>query len=110
MTDLIVLENGIALLNAEVAEKIAYFEQKKKEIKEVEEVLRAGIMEEMEKKGIKKIETDAMTITYKAPYDKETFQAKEFRANNPEMYDSYVKMSPCKASVSIKLKEESEDE
>ena len=110
MTDLITVENGTGLLNAEIAEKIAYFERKIKEIKEVEDNLRAGILEEMEAKGIKKIETEDFTITYKAPYDKESFQTKEFRANNPALYDSYVKMSPCKASISIKLKEESKDE
>ena len=110
MTDLITVENGTGLLNPEIAEKIAYFERKIKEIKEVEDNLRAGILEEMEAKGIKKIETEDFTITYKAPYDKETFQSKQFRSDNPDLFDKYVKMSPCKSSISIKLKEESKDE
>ena len=110
MTDLITVENGTGLLNPEIAEKIANFERKIKEIKEVEDNLRAGILEEMEAKGIRKLETDDLVISYKAPYDIESFQTKEFRANNPEMYDSYVKLSPCKSSISIKLKEESADE
>ena len=106
MNSLINVENGIALLNPEIASKIADFERKMKEIKESQETLREQILAEMESKGIKKIETDEMTITYKASYDKETFQSKEFRADNPDLYDRYVKMSPCKASVTIKLKEE----
>lgn len=109
-TDLITLNNGIALLEPEIAEKIAKFERKKKEIKEVEEIIRAGILEEMESKGIKKIETEDMTITYKASYDKETFQTKQLRADNPDLFDKYVKMSPCKSSISIKLKEDQTDE
>lgn len=105
MNNLISVENGIALLDAETASKIAEFERKLKEIKEAEDELRQRILAEMEQKDIKKIETEEMTVIYKASYDKETFQSKEFRADNPDLYDSYVKMSPCKASVTIKIKE-----
>ena len=106
MNDLIMVTDGVALLDGEASAKIAEFERKIKELKEAEDALRQSILEEMEKKGIKKLETEEMTITYKAPYDKETFQSKEFRAEHADLYDAYVKMSTVKASVTIKLKED----
>ena len=110
MTDLITVENGTGLLNPEIAEKIAYFERKIKEIKEVEDNLRAGILEEMEAKGIKKIETEDFTITYKDSYEKEQFQSKQLRTDDPDLYDRYIKLTSVKSSIVIKLKEESKDE
>ena len=106
MNELITITDGIALLNPETTSMIAEFEKKAKEIEEKEKELRALILVEMESKGIKKIETEEFFITYKAPYDKESFQTKEFRAQNPDMYDEFVKITPCKASITIKLKED----
>ena len=103
--ELITINNGVALLDEETHKKIAEFERKIKEIKEAEEDLRERILKEMESKGIKQIKTDEMTISYKAPYDKESFDSKQFRADHPDIYDSYISMTTCKASVSIKLKE-----
>ena len=106
MDQLISISEGVALLDKQTADKIAYFERKMKEIREDEAVLRAVIRSEMEAKGIKKIITDEMTITYKAGYDKESFKSKDFRADHPDMYDEYVEINPCKASIIIKLKED----
>lgn len=105
MSEMITVVENKALLSPEVASKIAECERRIKEIKDAEESLREAILTEMESKGIKKIETEEMTITYKAPYDKEKFEAKQFREAYPEMYDDYVTISTCKASVTIKLKE-----
>jgi hypothetical protein len=109
MNELIIMTDGIAILNPETAQQIAEFEKNIKEIKDAEESLRASILEEMEKKGIKKLDTPDLSITYKASYDKENFQTRDFKADHPDLFDSYVKISPCKASVVIKLKEEKKD-
>ena len=106
MNSLITISNGIALLDAETSHKIAEMESVIKEMKKIEDDLKQRILDEMEANGIKKIETEEMTITYKASYDKETFQSKEFRADHADLYDSYVKMSPVKSSITIKLKED----
>lgn len=111
MNDLITVNDDIALLDKETSARIADFERRIKEIKQAEDELRQAILEEMESKGIKKLETEEMTITYKAGYDKEKFDKKTFRKENPKLcaiYDKYCSISPVKASVTIKLKEESE--
>ena len=108
MNDLITIKDGATILDLKVANQIAEFERKAKEIEEAEKALRDQIQKEMEEKGIKSISTDNLLISYRQEYDKETFQTKDFRKDNPDLYDQYVKISPVKASVSIKLKEDKE--
>ena len=101
--ELIKVENGIGILNAEVSKNIAKFEKTIKEIKEKEE-LKQNILTEMENKNILKLETDDLTITYIAPAERETFDSKRFREDNPDLYDEYVKFSPVKSSIRVKVK------
>ena len=58
----------------------------------------------MESKGIIKVETEEITISYIAPTDRETFDSKRFKADHADLFDEYVKMSPVKSSVRIKVK------
>ena len=105
MADLIKIENGNSILDTTVSNQIAEFERQMKVIKEQEENLKEAIRAEMEARGILKIEdeTNGMTITYVAPTTRETFDSKKFKADNPDMYDDYVKLSPVKSSIRIKL-------
>lgn len=105
MNELIKIENGNSLLNAEVSNKIAEFERQIKFIEEQEKALKEAIKEEMEARGISKIEDEinGMTITYIAPTHRETFDSKKFKKDNPDLYDEYVKLSPVKSSIRIKL-------
>lgn len=102
--NLIKVENETALLNADVSKKIAEFEKQIKAIKEQEDILKQEILSEMEVKGIIKIETDDLMISYVAPFDKETFDSKKFKAEHQDMYDDYVKMTSVKSSIRLKLK------
>lgn len=106
MNELITVDNGVALLDADASHLIAEFERVIADLKEKEETFRQQILDEMEKKGIKKLETDEITVTYKASYDREKFDSKQFRADHADLYDDYVSMSPVKPSITIKLKEE----
>ena len=101
--NLIKIENGISVLDIAVSNQIAEFERAMKAIKEQEEALKEAIKAEMEAKGILKIETDEMTISYIAPATRETFDNRKFKADNPDLYDEYVKLSPVKSSIRIKL-------
>ena len=102
--ELITVSNGVALLDAQTAVKIAEFERKIKEIKEAEDALKAAILEEMEGKNILSIKTSDMTISYIGPSDRETLDSKRLKEEKPEIYDEYVKISPVKSSIRIKLK------
>ena len=106
MNDLITIENNVPVLDIDTANKIVEFIRKAKEIEEAEKALRERIQTEMEKKKIKTIKTPDFSITYKDAYDKEKFDSKGFRADHPDLYDSYVSMTQCKASIQIKMTED----
>lgn len=101
---LIKIENGAALLNADTSAKIAEFEKTVKLIKAQEDELKAAIMDEMKANNIIKLETPDLIINYIEPSYRETFQTAGFRADYPALYDEYVKISPVKASIRIKVK------
>ena len=104
MNELIKVNNGIAILDESTAGKIAEFERRAKEIKEAEEELKRMIIAEMEEKGVVKIDTETLAITYVQATERETFDSKAFREVNPDLYDEYVKFTPVKASIRIKVK------
>ena len=102
--ELIKIENGISLLDIEVSNKISEFEKQIKELKVQEDELKKNILNEMEEKGLLKLETDSLIISYVASTERETFDSKSFRESNPDLYDDYVKFSPVKSSIRIKVK------
>ena len=104
MDNLIKVENNTALLNPDVSIKLAEFERMVEEIQNKQKELKEKILAEMEKRGILKIETDELTISYVAPYSKESFDSKKFRKDNPDLYDEYIKIGTVSASVRIKVK------
>ena len=71
--------------------------------KEKYEDIRDHIKAEMEVKQIKKFECPEMSITYKAPYDAESFDKKKFKLEHPEMYDDYAGITHKSSSIVIKV-------
>ena len=104
MNELIRIRDGVVLLDPNTSREIAEFERRMKEIKEAEDKLKQEILAEMEEKNILKIDTSDVTISYIASTDRETFDSKAFRTDHADLYDEYVKLSPVKASVRIKVK------
>jgi hypothetical protein len=104
MDKLIRIESQTALLDPKVSSKLAEFERMAKEIKAKEDELKQRILAEMEEHGILKIDTDELTITYVQPSNRETFDSRAFRKDNPDLYDEYVKMGYVSPSIRIKVK------
>ena len=104
MNELIRIRDGVVLLDPNTSREIAEFERRMKEIKEAEDKLKQDILAEMEEKNILKIDTSDVTISYIASTDRETSDSKAFRTDHADLYDEYVKLSPVKASVRIKVK------
>lgn len=102
--ELIKIENDKALLNNETSKKIAEFERQMKFIKEKEDELKTSILKEMEDKNIIKVDTDDLIISYIASSDRESFDSKKFKEEHHDLYDEYVKMTPVKSSIRIKVK------
>lgn len=103
--ELIRFENETAILNTLVAQKIAMFERAVADIKRQEDALKAQILQEMEDRGILKIETDELCITYVAEFDRESLDTKKLRKEHADLYDQYVRMTTVKPSIRIKVVE-----
>lgn len=105
MQELITMtEQGVGLLNVDVAQKIADFERKVNEIKDAEDKLKEAIKAEMAEKNIIKLETNDLLVTYVAPTTRESLDSKTLKAELPDIYDSYVKISNVKDSIRVKVK------
>lgn len=74
------------------------------ELKKQQNALKEALLDEMQKRGIKKIDTPKLTITVIDETTKETFDSKYFRADHRDLYDDYVKISDVKAYVKIGVK------
>ena len=107
MNELIVVENGISLINEKEANEIMNLKILKEQIDKNLKDKTEQILEEMENKGILKVSNEivGLEVTYIAPSDRESFDSKKLREDNPDLYDEYVKMNPVKSSIRIKLKD-----
>lgn len=103
MNEIISIENGTAILNPDVCNDIVDFERTIKRLKKQEDALRKTILAEMSAKGIMKLQTDELTITYVSPTTRETFDSKAFRKANPDLYDEFVDIKPVAESIRIKV-------
>lgn len=104
MNELIKMNGDLAILDPETAAKIAEFERMAKEVKAKEDELKKQIITEMEAKGILKLDTGALTISYVAPTEKEMLDTKALREEMPDVFDSYIKFVPVKSSIRIRVK------
>ena len=102
--ELIKVENNSAILNLATSKKLYEFEKAMKELKEQEDELKQAILEEMEAKNIIKIDNDLFMINYIASTEREAFDSKAFREEHQDLYDEFVKFSPVKSSIRIKMK------
>lgn len=102
--DLIKLSGDTAILDGDTAQKIAEFEKRVKDLKAKEDKLKKLILEEMETKGIIKLNTDVLSITYVAPTERESLDSKKLREELPDIYDTYINIKPVKSSIRIRLK------
>lgn len=105
ITDIIVTnENGELTVAKEALEIIRKNERMKREAKRIDDHIKAELLASMEKYGIKKISADDFTASYVEAYDAFTFDSKTFKEVYPEIYEQYMKCSPRKASVMVRMK------
>lgn len=87
-----------------IISELRMIEEEKKELKRKEEAIRETLLKEMEDKGIIKLSDENISITYKAPTEKEVFRTKKFKEDLPDLYDTYVEFTPVKSSLLIRIK------
>lgn len=103
--ELIKTENGLTTLDLKASMKLKLIADKIKELKKQEDEIKKAILEEMENKNILKIDTEEVSISYIAPSDRETFDTKNFREKHSDLYDEFIKFTPVKSSIRVKVKD-----
>ena len=102
MNSIIKFENGQLVQDA--IDFIKIKEQQMKRFKEEYDQLKADLLEAMEQNGIIKIDTPDIMINYVAPTESERLDTKLLKETSPDLYDQFVKFTPVKASIRIKVK------
>ena len=104
MNNLIVKKEDNYQLTDTIISELRLIDEEEKELKEKKEKIREILLKEMEDKGIIKISDENISITYKAPTERETFRTAKFKKDLPDLYDTYVEFTPVKGSLVIKVK------
>lgn len=104
MNDLIVKKEDNYQLTDTIISELKIIDEEEKELKEKKEKIREILLKEMEDKNILKLENENISITYKAPTERETFRTAKFKKDLPDLYDTYVEFTPVKSSLVIKIK------
>ena len=104
MNNLIVKKEDNYQLTDTIISELRLIDEEEKELKEKKEKIRETLLKEMEDKGIIKISDENISITYKAPTERETFRTAKFKKDLPDLYDTYVEFTPVKGSLVIKVK------
>lgn len=91
---------AIAMIEQEIVRR----ETELKKIKADADEMKAAVLEAFLANGIKKWDTDYMTVTVKDGYTRQTVDSKALKDKFPEAYDSCLKESAVKPSLIIKLK------
>lgn len=104
MNELVKVENGNVALVEDAVRTIVEIENQMKELKQKQDDYKAILLETMEANNVLKFDTPEVLINYIAQTERETFDSKVFKEEHPEMYDDYVKMTPVKSSIRIKVK------
>ena len=102
MANIVKIENGE--LSQESKKWLIALEKQRKLINDEYDNFTTELLKAMEENGVVKIENEDLIISYIASGEKETFDSKSFKKDHSEMYDQYVKFTPVKSSIRIKVK------
>lgn len=102
--EITVLSNDDIAALMDVEAFIYETEAKLKEAKEREEAIKAAALEAMKKNNLKTFETGKLKFTYVAPSVRKTVDTKKLQAEQPEVYNAYLKESTVKESLRIAVK------
>lgn len=102
MANIVKIENGE--LSQESKKWLIALEKQRKLINDEYDKFKTELLKAMEENGVVKIENEDLIISYIASGEKETFDNKSFKKDHSEMYDKYVKFTPVKSSIRIKVK------
>lgn len=94
----------IIKLNREIEKAVGAQIVKKQHLEKQNADMRDAILAAMEQNDIDKFDGDLITITRVHATMRTTFDSKKFQEERPKTWAKYLKTSPVKASIRLKLK------
>lgn len=82
----------------EIKTRLAQAEEQKKSLTE-------ALYQEMDARGVYKLDSPTLSITRIADTTAETFDSKAFRSDHPELYGQYLRETQRKGYIKITLKQ-----
>ena len=104
MNELVKLEDGSYGLVQDAVVTIKTIENEIKRLKATQDVYKEKILSLMEEYDVKEIDIPELHIIRKFATTRETIDSKRLRAEQPDVYDEYCKISEVKGSITIKVK------
>ena len=105
MEELVKIENGEITVAEEIVNKIIEFNKAKKEMEYQEKLLKDGLMEAMNKLGIKKFIINGLSATIKDGSTRTTIDSKRLKEECTDIYEAYSKTSEVKSSITLSVAE-----
>ena len=105
MNDLIIEQGTTFEIEPATQNKLILLEQQIKRLTDLRDEIRDTIMNEMEYKGIYKLENDELALTYLQENERESFDTVRFKKEHYNLYSMYIKKSRVKPSLRIRVKE-----
>lgn len=99
----VLADDSAVVLLADLEQTIIDLKGQIEQAEAQKKTLQIGLIEEMKKAGLKKVETPRITITYVEPSERATIDSKRLKDEQPEVYAEYSKVSNIKESIRIKL-------
>lgn len=92
------------LLTLEAQEQLVELERQYKAIGEAKKKLNKAIKAEMEARGIVKIDTPEILISYIQPSYREDFDEKALKNDDEALYNKYIKLTNVSASIRVTVR------
>lgn len=102
--EIIKKEGNQIFLTEDVETMLVDFERQANEIKKKEDEIKKVIRQAMQENSIKQFKSNKLIITYVEGQNREYFDQKAFKSENPDLYDGYVSFKETAPSIRIKLR------
>ena len=95
----------ITEVEAQINTLVADHKVRLEKLQERDRNLRDELKEAMKREGIKKYDSEYLTLTYIAESNRTSIDTKKLKEEKPELWNEYSKTTPVADSVRIKIKE-----
>lgn len=98
-------QDGVLTKLTDIERSIVEIKTRLAQVEEQKKSLTEALYQEMDARGVYKLDSPTLSITRIADTTAETFDSKAFRADHPELYGQYLRETTRKGYVKITLKQ-----